>query len=261
MTGLLSVFDSFKDPLPNFTIISPAKPYRPQASASSGTTEKERIPLLLIEIDYTMWSERATEYLNEQHKLLAPQLQRSVAMSQDTWAFLTENDVVRACELYLINPVMQALSAEYKSIVCTGEHNIKKLRVDMSWFIQGNNDKRTTVALLEYKRRGYIDEKQFAICDESMAEEQLDKQKSLGKSKIIEKSNADYFVRQAAAYARREQCKYVALCDWSTLILLKFDKLGISYVGDSAHAAVVPQDSARKALLGFILEACEAAGF
>ena len=89
-------------------------------------------------------------------------------------------------------------------------------------------------------------------------------------------SNAILFVKQAAAYAVRSKdsgCRYAALCDYDHLILLRFDDMpkpppdrldryaAVGRVGESARALIVwDRKDFCKALLGFLIEACQTAG-
>jgi hypothetical protein len=82
-----------------------------------------------------------------------------------------------------------------------------------------------------------------------------------GRRYALEKnSNAWWFTKQAAAYAVKWDCRFVALCDYENLILLQFGekKDKKKRDGNFAHISIVDRNAFLKNLLGFLIEACEA---
>jgi hypothetical protein len=61
-------------------------------------------------------------------------------------------------------------------------------------------------------------------------------------------------VKQATAYALSYRTRYIALCDWDTLILIHFNQLSMlnTYGGDDIRTTIIrDQAQMRLALLGF----------
>ena len=85
--------------------------------------------------------------------------------------------------------------------------------------------------------------------------------------KTLLEQNATIYAKQAEAYSSETKCKYVAISDWESLILLRFSPFPQKEYNNEGHrvakALVLDhsqRDQFRKALLGFLLLAYEAAG-
>jgi hypothetical protein len=68
-------------------------------------------------------------------------------------------------------------------------------------------------------------------------------------------TNSWWFTKQTTAYAEKSGCKFLALCDYDTLVLLWFDN-GL----ESAKITVANRRDFWRHLLGFLDKACEYAG-
>ena len=225
-----------------------------QAGPSSETTKKQLPPRLLIAKDVYMYLALAEAFLKSKAATTNQTLLTNYCPGYESCGLETEQDVVHLSTLYLIHPVILAINAKYPQILTQlSECKLDALRVDLNikTKTQGKNE---AVMMVEYKRCGYIQEKQFeeAMCSADEAKEMDELLKSQGKQFSLKAgSNALWFTKQAMAYHQRTHCKYVALCDYEHLILLKFDNLL-----ESAKVTIVPRKNLRKALLGFLLEAC-----
>ncbi|KAF2846193.1 hypothetical protein T440DRAFT_375790, partial [Plenodomus tracheiphilus IPT5] len=138
------------------------------------------------------------------------------------------------------------------------------------------------IAILEYKRRNYIEYTDFApalLEDMSTVETVKAKKAAVGASKTHLKRDALQYTKHLAAYAHQPKCRHVALFNWDYLLLFDFFKIseqqsfpdyGVSITaGDEAKVAWVQErlpgkqymevGKIRKVMLGWIIQAFEEA--
>jgi hypothetical protein len=169
----------------------------------------------------------------------------------------TEQDVVNLSTMFLLPPIIAAIDALYPGrLTQYSEQDLDHLRVDHSIRTK-EQGKREAVMLIEYKRCCLLHVEEFtnAMCDREDLGAKLDELKRENYYSTLDRSNNAYWiVKQATAYSKRTKCRYVALCDWERLILIRFQRNGKM---DSAEVTIVPRSLFRKALLGFLIEACQ----
>jgi hypothetical protein len=182
------------------------------------------------------------------------------------FSLASESDIVRASALYFLHPVMKAMQAVVPGASCAAEVVETGVRCDV--LITVSN---VTVAVLEYKNRGYLARRDFAagcIADSSERNKAeivnaLIAAAKRGRPGFLTRldGNAIILTKQAGAYATRFLTKYVALFDWDSLFLWYFAGMKIvdrrnSVHGDWAYGTWVERrDMFRIALLGFFLKA------
>lgn len=175
-------------------------------------------------------------------------------------ALTTAQDVDRVANHYLIMPIQQAIHIKYPSAyISVGTETKQDRSTQLSFNIhQDDESKKKTIMTIMFKRPGVIKPEEFeaAACEESEKAgclEKLDARKM--ETAITPSLNAFCLTKQAAAYAQQGVCDYVALCDYDNLVLLHFND-GL----ESARITVVERKDFRKALLGFLIEACDTVG-
>jgi hypothetical protein len=225
----------------------------------------KEIPRGFVEKRQSSWTAVAEQDLKKviDHNTL----RQRVAPIETPFPMKNEQGVVRAATLYLINPINIALAAIFSGrILCHEEFNKDNLRVDMTWKYQKTGETEpTTIAVLEYKRRGYIIMDQFR--DASKADKDItdfELRKSSQSTLIRADSNAEKFTKQTAAYAISHRCKHVGLFDWDNLVLFYYKDLREGSVGEIALATMVMEHQNRdykaESLLSFLIDTCTAAG-
>jgi hypothetical protein len=158
-------------------------------------------------------------------------------------------------------PIQQAINIKYAptKISVGAEVFQDKLRHNLSFNVfQDNELKQRTIMIIEFKRLGVIRREEFeaASCKESEVTAYIKELRNQNKlTTIYHEHNAHCLTKQATAYARKWKCAYVAVCNYDDLVLLRFTK-----ELDIARMTVVERKYIRKALLGFLIEACDDAG-
>jgi hypothetical protein len=231
-----------------------------KATASSITTKEQQPPEMLIRLHHEHWETKATRALTLEI-LCKNDALKQYASPTRLVNIANESDVVHLANTNLIKPVWRAIIAVYPGkLVTYSEQQLDVLRPDRVFKLSSSQGKNEAVMLIEFKRCGYIhyDEFEDAMCD---ADEIDDKRRKLEEddeeTTLENNSNALLFVKQATAYYMSSRCRYVALCDYDKLVLLRY-RHGEDL--SSVDATTVPRKVFRKALLGFLLEACAAAG-
>lgn len=133
------------------------------------------------------------------------------------------------------------------------------------WQIYDNvSDDWVVIAVLELKNRGVLNwsDVSVALQDENTCEEAIeaafeDPARTLFQNSMVPIS------KQAAHYAWSTGTHFVAVFDWDSLFMFRYKNVdfGTRSVGDWTYGTWVQEDGIttfRKALLGFLLEACEA---
>jgi hypothetical protein len=251
----------------------------PSAQISTVNHSKQKIPYYLTEIDEKRWVRPATKHISKQENKQSPVLSRPSALIERPLLIKNEASVVASARLYLIHSINLLLGELYgNKIECTPEMafqrsiidsqtnmvTVRHMRMDLNWRAKVNG-KAVIVAIMEFKKRRYINEEDFdtaVLTPEEVRDFRREWKRSAPARKLTIQSkitgNLGKFTKQVAAYAEAEACPYVVLFDWNNLVLMQFDKDGA--IGISARTTIVKPDNFRKALLGFLLVACEEAG-
>jgi hypothetical protein len=260
-----SIFECFNMKLPEYILMpetaKQAEKYK--AKASSEFTKEQEPPKLFIHQAAGHWVARAAGFFNSldeyQKKLLKASTvaQEEVAKAQ----LRTEADVVRVASLYLTHPLGIAINVKYNANI-TQRMEVKQdqCRLDLSFGInQDNEASNKTLMIIEFKRMGLLKANEFktaTILESQVKATLADMKRKRLTTLLLGASNALWFVKQTTAYSEKYSCKYVALCDYKTLILLRY--------GDSDGYVRIDilenGDEFRKNLLGFLDEASEDRG-
>jgi len=194
-------------------------------------------------------------------------LQAYLPVLERPFQIFTEADVVRAATLYILHPINEALNARHQNrIHCRSESTqISRGRCDVLWqFWNSDEGDWTVIAVLELKNRGVLQwsDIEGARRDEKTREDGLDEALSK-RGRTLFLSNMVPISKQAAHYAWATGTHHVALFDWDSLFMFRYESVDFETksIGDWAYGPWVKEDEAttfRKALLGFLLEACEA---
>jgi hypothetical protein len=237
------------------------------AKPSSTTVAKQDLPFYLISVSEDFWTKAAADQIQESASNKYSVIHAPNSIVEESLTIRNEECVAQAARLYLVYPVMLVLNEKYKNVIKYHPENGTKddpddpnrqLRMDFVWTIKrGGED--VTVAILEYKRQGYIRAQEFedAYKDGRSRRRALKERLHNPEFSYIE-GNAAKFVKQVASYATAQQCRYVSLFDWNTFVLMHCDKLREKNVGETVETTTITEPNKfRKALLGFLLKACE----
>ena len=186
--------------------------------------------------------------------------QRSAAEDEEQLARAEvelEADVVRVCYTYITHPLVIALNRKYTTpITVKAEEKLDVFQQDFSYNASQNQPTRKMIMIIEFKRIGLIKPAEFTNASKATLQEGRDWLVSEQEDNTLKKGTNVYILtQQAIAYYSNWQCPYVVLCDYDNLVLLQFDTNN-----DFAYMTSVLRVDTRKALLGFLLEACEFAG-
>ncbi|KAF3007607.1 hypothetical protein E8E13_007899 [Curvularia kusanoi] len=170
----------------------------------------------------------------------------------------SEADVVSHSDMHLLHPVLGALESDegFKGKIAKfQEFNIKPLRVDIALNYKCYGDSKT-VLMIEFKKADLIDTCRFENALWQMSELDGSCMPLVDNHKryLLAGETEEKLMKQAKAYARVARCLYIALCDYQSLILLKFSK-DLSVV----NVKVVDKNvtTFRRAMLGFLLTAID----
>ncbi|KAF2789066.1 hypothetical protein K505DRAFT_254126 [Melanomma pulvis-pyrius CBS 109.77] len=212
----------------------------------------------------TYWSAKAQEKLNESRYWKSARLQQRTQWTGLT-TLVNEADVVYASAQYLISPIESILNIEYGDRIRISSEKPGKsgkigeghIRMDLVFH---RPEKEQTIAILEYKRRGFLQRRDFqgAFTSSNVG---LGEKLSRAANDPLLKDNAFVSSKQAAAYAIDTQTPFVAIFDWDTMVLFEFNNLKDDNVGEVAFGTWVDEngrETFRKVLLGWVLKACQA---
>jgi hypothetical protein len=257
------IVDVLSQPLPE-----PNHSYTPSntsAKASSKTVQNQELPHHLILAEPEFWTDPANDYIRKAIEDEESVLHATSSPIEESLTIDNEECVAQSARAYLIHPVMLVLNEKYRTTI---EYHLEvktkesgKLRVDFVWTFK-REGKNVTVAILEYKHRGYIRVAEFEKAEfkARRPDKRVVKRPKFGPYNSEIKGNAFKFVRQVAVYVIDEKCPYVSLFDWNALVLMHCDKLQGVNIGPIVRAtAIAESNDFRKALLGFLLEACKGA--
>jgi len=144
----------------------------------------------------------------------------------------TEGDVIRAVNLYLVHPVNMALQAIQSSIFCRSEwQHGSTARTDLIWEWT-NKDKRVALGVLELKNTQLLVQADFnqGLADMEPSTTSRRDPRSLIERAFSKKSQDRTFLgasasrvsRQAMKYHDTTQTDFVAVFDWSSMIIFDF---------------------------------------
>ncbi|PSN72291.1 hypothetical protein BS50DRAFT_658174 [Corynespora cassiicola Philippines] len=266
MSTSVSVLDAFDHLIPTYQVWMTdlnreesdenKKQNQPKVHPSGNTTKKQEPPpprlLLTHETDHEL-TKKATDLLYVERKEPASRLKIEYVASVPGH-LRAEADVSRFSDLYLVHPVSVALGAKFPQteIEVWPEWHHEDVRVDCSFRSMKSTagNPATSVAMaIEYKKAGYLEIDHFKEGFKS----------SLGGDQVpqlMKDTNSLTFLKQATAYAERYRTDFIALFDYRTLILLRFQKNRLA-----ASTVFVEPESFCKALLGFAIIAGEAKGW
>ncbi|KAH7093690.1 hypothetical protein FB567DRAFT_610255 [Paraphoma chrysanthemicola] len=232
---------------------------RYKAKASSEHTEQQVPPKVLVYQQPSHWTDAADALL----QLGAAKTLKDITLSDEEdpkGHLIMEQDVFRVASLYLTFPLTFAVNTKYKTkITPATEDKTDKCRVDDSFNINAGTDQKRMIMIIEFKRMGLLKVRAFEAASVAQGGQAaklaaMNKTKQF-KSSVKEGTNAWWFTKQATAYSVKSNCKFVALCDYDSLVLLWFDN-GL----ESAKITIGDRKDFRKLLLGFLDKACEYAG-
>lgn len=237
--------------------------YEPQDS--SGATTKATDPVMVLMIrPPTYWSAEAERKLNEGKYRTGPLLQDRIKQAGLT-TLLNEADVKYASAHYLIGLIESILDIEYGDRIRISSEKSEKdeeghIQIDLVFH---QPETQEIIAVLEYKRRGFLRRIDFSS---AFASTDVEREKKLSKAvrKPLLQNNGLIFSKQAAAYATDSQTRFVALFDWDTMAVFDFNNPSDDNVGEVAFGTWVEENGGqatfRKVLLGWVLKACQEKG-
>ena len=256
----ITIKDSFETDLPE---IEGGSEYR-TASTGGQTTREATPPAAYIPMDRTTWTQRASNYLAAyaNHSLMRSRFPNKAEAFDE---LRNEAEVHKAADRFVFIPLERAINCHYP-ISAHCEVKDGGIRTDVHYQHRGHE---TCVMILELKRRGNIDVDEFQdACAKSSSENDISDamgRAELKRTKTLLIANAKIFSKQAGAYSQTKQCQNYVLFDWDTMIFLRFPKsTDKGYESPfCAEACILDKTQSRyfrKTLLGFLIEACQAAG-
>lgn len=144
----------------------------------------------------------------------------------------TEGDVIRAVNLYLVHPVNMALQAIRSSVFCRSEwQHGSTARTDLIWEWT-NKDKRVALGVLELKNTQLLVKEDF---DQGLADMRPDTTSWEDPRSLVDRAfsedlqdnsflgpSASRVSRQAMKYHDTTKTDFVAVFDWSSMIIFDF---------------------------------------
>ncbi|KAI0111225.1 hypothetical protein GGR51DRAFT_70739 [Nemania sp. FL0031] len=268
---LVTIVDSFSSALPQ--IINGNPDEHPLTYANGKTTQETEPPKFWLRKDPQEWIDIGLGGLNRVRAVLPMEY---LSLHESALVHKTEGDVVRSVALYLLHPINQVLSALHPGFTCRSESASNKVRTDIGFFRPASDDH---FAIVEVKKRGVIVQSEFDAANRQLSEGRHNHRAEI--NQYIEEAlsggyrertffggNSLYMIKQAAAYAKQQNTKYVALFDWDYLVLVYFEQFDTRTVernperrdiGDFCRISFIPNGPSvvdiRRALLGFVLAA------
>ncbi|KAF1951562.1 hypothetical protein CC80DRAFT_508750 [Byssothecium circinans] len=164
---------------------------------------------------------------------------------------INEADIVPLIDKYLVTPVKAAIDGLYEEdFIVSSEISLDHARVDSALRIDRGSGNYQNIVLIELKNRTLLSPEVItnALCEESDPKMHF----------LTTRDHAIYFIKQAAFYSKTYNTNFAVLCDYDTLVLVKFFDLNKNNRPQKAHVTVV-RKFFRKALLGFLIEASNGA--
>ncbi|KAF2846192.1 hypothetical protein T440DRAFT_542544 [Plenodomus tracheiphilus IPT5] len=228
---------------------------------SSKHTELQDPPRLFIRYSVSNYVSRATTWLNSQRALPDARFQISTIVTPEPAPaeLANEADVVRVSNDFLVNPVLRAINIKYNTNITVATEVMEDVfRLDLTFNINQDTGNKQTIVVIEFKRLGVIKPAQFhkhEYAQEDKAKETRRLRRLHLNTGLDWGTNAYWMTLHATAYSRATGCEYVALCNYDTLILLRFND-GLA----SVRLTEVSRGQMRLGLLGFLIAACDFAG-
>ena len=255
----ITLFESFYATRPT---LDPEPARYIQITAASGqSTDMTDPPKVWINYpvtEYTALADASLEQYQERLQTHLPAVERP-------FLIFSEADVVRAAALYMLHPINEALNAcSPRQIFCRSESKQQGGgRCDVLWqYFDEQEGAWVVIAVLELKNRGMLhwNDLRNALRDTSTYAEGVNKAVDAEDFTLFG-DNMVKISKQAAAYAWQTGTPFVAVLDWDSLFMFQFNDVDDEQqsVGDWTWGTwVVEEDSItfRKALLGFLLQAC-----
>lgn len=249
-----TLLQSFNEELPEIKIIPPSSGKNPrQTGESPRQVKNEQSPRILIINN------------GEEHKSVIEQYLKKHAFSlenepasppEPNRLVRNEADAVAHARTNLLNPLMRAIDIDTDlsgKVSTSSELRLETLRVDVGVF-HTSKVREGIVMMVEFKRANLIDKELFeaAMWDKNELDKDSKPLRDDPKRYLEKTSDELKLVKQAKAYAKRANYLYVALCDYESLILLKFSNdlrvIDVTIVDKS-------ETTFRKAPFGFLLTA------
>jgi hypothetical protein len=257
----ITLQESFRYVLPSFNQDSAV--YLTMSKNSGASTEATDPPKLWIEYPVENYITRADAELQQD----GDRLQAYLPVVESPFMIFTEADVVRAATLYVLHPINEALNARYQDgIYCRSESKQQSGgRCDVVWQAWDSaSEDWTVIAVLELKNRGVLDwsDCSGALQNQSNYAQAIQAAWATTENTLFE-NNMIPIAKQAAHYAWSTGTHYVAVFDWDSLFMFRYERADFESksIGDWTYGTWVQEDGVatfRKALLGFLLEAYEA---
>lgn len=223
-----TIYDSFEEALPLFLPLG--TPIETKAQPSGKTTAECTPPSCGINIALKHWTDLASNLCLEKHK---DDLRSAYLPTVDSFIELkSEADVADASTLYLTHPVHVAYNSVHSDeqdrrvdqLTRPTKDMIPSSRVDRAYFSGRPKNEETPgessniFAVLEYKKFEGLSRKQFKRGTVTNSSD-LETSRRLPPF-VNQESNTTIYLKQATHYAWRYDTPFVALFDYSTLILL-----------------------------------------
>ncbi|KAI0517547.1 hypothetical protein F5B22DRAFT_109559 [Xylaria bambusicola] len=245
-----TILESFQTALPRYT----GDDFQGDLPDGGNSTMEMQPPAFWYNLE-KFWETRGGEKLNQHSRLLGHLEKEFIYKPEDAISLLVEGDVTRAAAMYLLHPVNQVLSAIRPGIKCLSEHTTKNIRTDVCYKV-GNS----TVAVVEFKRKGAIRPHEFAAAQRQVKSGTRDWNKQLALAHDTRygtffAGNSLRLMKQASNYAYTERTRHVALFDWNYLVLINFHETNRDedFVGNTCRIQIIEDPAEmRLALLGFL---------
>lgn len=255
--------------------------------SSSMTTAKITPPAFAHKIIATHWTGLCNEFINA---VPAPgPMDEHLTLREAVTRHASEGDVVGTSALHVLHPLNQAFSSHpitQGTVTCLAEVTATKLRADITYFknpATAAASAKRSFAVVEFKRRCLIDKAEFEYAEKlkanvpeaNITQQQVNQIAQGAMGRNLDNTYYDDYscklVKQAAAYAMTHRTKYVALFNWETLVLVRFQAMRLrdgsgnlktvkhlraDGVGEWCQTTIITASAQmRPALLGFLAEA------
>lgn len=215
-------------------------------------------PYLFILRDQDHHTEVGWKFINSEEARKSHELTQTYLEEEDPKGQLRmEQDAYRVDAIYLLHPVNKVINVKLNAkFLQQSEETQDSCRADPTFKLYGSdNDTENTIMIVEFKRQGLLmqEHSESAACSEAEKETFFNGLQAKNVEYSLElRQKPWYFIKQVIHYSVTFKCKYMALCDYQTLIIFHFDD-GTK----SAKMTVVSDADFRIAPLGVMIKACE----